>query len=121
MINLNVYINGEFYGVLNCCDDGDLLNHSVSKDCKFYTYWENNYLDGGTGHIIEFISHKFFNAYEGGNGNGWYDFICARSLRTGKYSSGKEYKEWSASKVKDLISKEWETANGRRVIFKLAN
>ena len=121
MINLDVFVDNEFYGVLNCDDDGDLPNGEMSRDHKFYTHWENQYLDGGTGHIIEFMSHKFFTAYEGGNGNGWHDFICARSLRTGRHPSGKEYRELSASKAQDLIAKEWVTANERKVSFKLAD
>ena len=53
MICLDVFIDGELYGILNCSDDGDLPNGAMSNDRKIYTYWENQFLDGGTAHIIE--------------------------------------------------------------------
>ena len=116
MINLDVYIDNEFYGTLNCCDDGDLPNHKMSQDHKLYSYWENQFLDGGTAHIIELINHKFFN-----NDRKEHDYIVARTLKIRKYWNGKEYRELCASKADDLVAKEWQTADGRRVVFKLSN
>ena len=116
MINLEVYIDDEFYAILNCEDDGDLRNHRLSNDGKIYTYWENQFLDGGTAHIIEFTNHKYW--VENRYGEDFSDFVLARTREEGVYSSGKKYVHWWASKAKDLVAKEWKTASGRKVVFK---
>lgn len=120
MINLNVYIDDKFYGVLNCDNDGDLWNRRLSLDGRFYTYWEDQWLDGGTSHIIEFHDSRYY--HDRGNGSGYYDFLNARTIRTGEYSNGKKYRELVASRVNDLVAQEeWRSALGRKVVFKLAD
>ena len=121
MIKMKVFIDEELYGFLEADGDGELRNHYISQDKKLYVSFENMYLDGGTGHIIEFWNHKYFNEYEHSRGNGWYDFVLARSFRTGRYPSGKKYSELVASNVKELVSKEWISANGRKVRFELVD
>ena len=116
MINLDAFIDGKFYAVLNCDDDGDLPNHKMSQDNKLYSYWENQFLDGGTAHIIELINHNFFN-----DDMKEHDYVVARTVKTGKYWNGKSYRELCASKAQDLIAKEWKSAYGRKVTFKLAD